>query len=192
MDDYLRGIIISSLECGRTQMEISEKIGVAQSVNSRLWQRYQDDANLSNATVTRKTVYRRLGFIGLYACTLVRCFGLTTTHYCHGVAKSIEHAIWTSSQWACVMFSDKSRFTRQSDSLRTFKWKSVSTRYLKATSLNGTVTVVQGYSRAFRGNYTGLQNSSNRNHVQPNLSEHNSETCKFVWGCHDCGISLYG
>ncbi|GFT60186.1 transposable element Tcb2 transposase [Trichonephila clavipes] len=31
------------LECGRTQLEVSEKLGIAQSVISRLWQRFQDD-----------------------------------------------------------------------------------------------------------------------------------------------------
>ncbi|GFV90025.1 HTH_Tnp_Tc3_2 domain-containing protein [Trichonephila clavipes] len=97
------------LECGRPQLEVSEELGIAQSVISRLWERFQDDDNvnrcystghprvttpnedrylafiakrnrrstasdlsrqLSSAigtTVSRQTVYRRLGHIGLYA-----------------------------------------------------------------------------------------------------------------------------
>ncbi|GFW62776.1 uncharacterized protein TNCV_2625391 [Trichonephila clavipes] len=43
LDDFLRGRFIGRLECGRTQLEISEELGIAQSVISRLWQRFQDD-----------------------------------------------------------------------------------------------------------------------------------------------------
>ncbi|GFY19580.1 transposable element Tcb1 transposase [Trichonephila clavipes] len=44
LDDFLRGRIIGRLECGLTQLEVSEELGIAQSVISRLWQRFQDDA----------------------------------------------------------------------------------------------------------------------------------------------------
>ncbi|GFY09317.1 transposable element Tcb1 transposase [Trichonephila clavipes] len=43
LDDFLRGRITGRLECGRTQLEVSEELGIAQSVISRLWQRFQDD-----------------------------------------------------------------------------------------------------------------------------------------------------
>ncbi|GFX23262.1 HTH_Tnp_Tc3_2 domain-containing protein [Trichonephila clavipes] len=46
LDDFLRGSI-GQLECGRTQLEESEKLVIAQSVISRLWQRFQDDGNVS-------------------------------------------------------------------------------------------------------------------------------------------------
>ncbi|GFS80283.1 transposable element Tcb1 transposase [Trichonephila clavipes] len=112
LDDFLRGRIIGRLECRRNQLEVSEEFGIAQSVTSRLWQRFQDDGNVSRCyntsppprvttlnedryiylavtakrnrrstaldlscqlssatgtTVSRQTVYRRLGHIGLYA-----------------------------------------------------------------------------------------------------------------------------
>ncbi|GFT61601.1 uncharacterized protein TNCV_34521 [Trichonephila clavipes] len=38
LDDFLRGKIIGRLECRRTQLDISEELGIAQSVISRLWQ----------------------------------------------------------------------------------------------------------------------------------------------------------
>ncbi|GFX08560.1 HTH_Tnp_Tc3_2 domain-containing protein [Trichonephila clavipes] len=47
LDDFLRGRIIGCLECGRTQLEVSEEFGIAQSVISRLWQHIQDDRNVS-------------------------------------------------------------------------------------------------------------------------------------------------
>ncbi|GFX47958.1 acyl-CoA synthetase family member 2, mitochondrial [Trichonephila clavipes] len=36
LDDFLRGIIIGRLECGRTQLEVSEELGITQNVISRL------------------------------------------------------------------------------------------------------------------------------------------------------------
>ncbi|GFU99872.1 HTH_Tnp_Tc3_2 domain-containing protein [Trichonephila clavipes] len=52
LDDFLRGRIIGRLECGRTQLEVSEELGIAQSVIFRLWQRFQDDGNVSRCYST--------------------------------------------------------------------------------------------------------------------------------------------
>ncbi|GFY24572.1 HTH_Tnp_Tc3_2 domain-containing protein [Trichonephila clavipes] len=129
---------------------VSEELGIAQSVISRLWQRFQDDGNVSRCystdrprvttpnydrylavtaksnrrstvsdlsrqlssatrtTISRQTVYRRLGHIGLYARRPVRYVPLTVTH-CHlRLTWSREHALWTPQQWSCVMFSPTS------------------------------------------------------------------------------------
>ncbi|GFS82128.1 transposable element Tcb1 transposase [Trichonephila clavipes] len=109
LDDFLRVRIIGRLECRRTQLEVHEELGITQSFISRLWQRFQDDGNVSRCystgrprvttpnedrylavtakrnrrstasdlfhqlssatgtTVSRQNVYRRLGYIGLYA-----------------------------------------------------------------------------------------------------------------------------
>ncbi|GFU05371.1 transposable element Tcb2 transposase [Trichonephila clavipes] len=42
---------------------------------------------------------------------------------------SREHVLWTPQQWSCVMFSDESRFSLQSDSRRTLIWRTPGTRY---------------------------------------------------------------
>ncbi|GFY31073.1 uncharacterized protein TNCV_4359801 [Trichonephila clavipes] len=52
LDDFLRGRIIGRLECGLTQLEVSEELGIAQSVISRLWQRFEDDSNVSRCYST--------------------------------------------------------------------------------------------------------------------------------------------
>ncbi|GFW08760.1 HTH_Tnp_Tc3_2 domain-containing protein [Trichonephila clavipes] len=133
LDDFLRGRIIRRLECGRTQLEVSEEVGIAQSVISRLWQRFQDDGNVSRCystgcpelqrrmrtgifgsycqknrrstasdlsrqlssatgtTVSRQTVYRLLGHIGLYARRPVRCVPLTAIHCRLQLTWSREH-----------------------------------------------------------------------------------------------------
>ncbi|KFM72124.1 Transposable element Tcb1 transposase, partial [Stegodyphus mimosarum] len=171
LDDFLRGRIIGRLECGRTQLEVSDELGIAQSVISRLWQQFQDDCNMSRrystgrprvttpnedrylavtakrnrrstasdlsrqlssatgTTISRQTVYRRLRQIGLHARRPARCIPLTVTHCRLRLAWSREHALWTSQQWACVMFSDESRFSLPSDSRRTFIWRAPDTRY---------------------------------------------------------------
>ncbi|GFY30181.1 transposable element Tcb1 transposase [Trichonephila clavipes] len=147
LDDFLRGRIIERLESGRTQLEVSEKFGISQSVISTLWQRFQNDVTakrnrrstasdlsrqLSSATgttVSRQTVYKRLGHIGLYACKSVRCVPLTATHCRLRLTWSREHALRTPQQWSFVMFSDESRLGLQSDSRRTLIWRAPGTRY---------------------------------------------------------------
>ncbi|GFX81180.1 uncharacterized protein TNCV_1911721 [Trichonephila clavipes] len=52
LDDFLRGRIIARLEYGHRQLEVSEELGIAQSVISRLWQRFQDDGNVSRCYST--------------------------------------------------------------------------------------------------------------------------------------------
>ncbi|GFY24888.1 transposable element Tcb2 transposase [Trichonephila clavipes] len=169
--DFLWGRIIGRLECRRTQLEVYEELGIAQSVISRLWQRFQDDGNvsrcystghlrvttpnedrylavtakrnrrstasdlsrqLSSATITtvsRQTAYRRFGYIGLYARRPVRCVPRTATHCCLRLTWNRELALWTPQQWSCVMFSDESRFSLQSDSRRTLIWRAPVTLY---------------------------------------------------------------
>ncbi|GFX20972.1 HTH_Tnp_Tc3_2 domain-containing protein [Trichonephila clavipes] len=124
---YQCGRIIGRLECGRTQLEVSEELEIAKSVISRLWQQFQYDA--TGTTVSTQTVYRRLGHIGLYARRPVRCVPLTATHCRLRLTWSREHALWTPQQWSCEMFSDESRFSFQSDSRRTLIWRAPGTRY---------------------------------------------------------------
>ncbi|GFW86739.1 transposable element Tcb2 transposase [Trichonephila clavipes] len=137
LDDCLLGRIIGRLECVRTQLKVYKELGIGQSVISRLWQRFQDDGNVSGCystgrprvttlnedrylsvisqtdrrstasglsrqlclatgtTVSRQTVYRRLGHIGLYARRPVRCVPLTATHGRLRLTWSREHALWT-------------------------------------------------------------------------------------------------
>ncbi|GFV05515.1 transposable element Tcb1 transposase [Trichonephila clavipes] len=154
-------------------LEVSEEPGIAQSVISRLWQRFQDDGNVSRCystgrprvttlnedwyiylavtakrnrrrtasdlscqlssatgkTVSRQTVYRRLGHIGLYARRPVRCVPLTATHCRQQLIWIRQHALWTPQQWSCVTFSDESSFSLQSDSRRTLIWRAPGIRY---------------------------------------------------------------
>ncbi|GFU27124.1 transposable element Tcb1 transposase [Trichonephila clavipes] len=116
-------------------LEVSEELGIDQSVISRFWQRFQDDGNVSRCystgrpQVTTPNEDRRLGHIGPYARRPVRCAPLTATHCRLRLTWSREHALWIPQQWSCVMFSDESRFSLQSDSRRTFIWRAPGSRY---------------------------------------------------------------
>ncbi|GBO42937.1 hypothetical protein AVEN_85579-1 [Araneus ventricosus] len=180
---------IKAYRCSSGLEVFSEELESLQSKSSpisRLWQRFQDDGNVSrcystgrprvttpnedrylavtskrnrrstasdlsrqlssatSTTVSRQTVYRRLGHIGLYARRPVRCVPHTATHCRLRLAWSREHALWTPQQWSCVMFSDESRFSLQSDSRRTFIWRAPGTRYHQEnTNERHRFTVVQ-------------------------------------------------
>ncbi|GFX99560.1 HTH_Tnp_Tc3_2 domain-containing protein [Trichonephila clavipes] len=86
-------------------------------------------SSATGTTVSRQTVYRRVGHIGLYARRSVRCVPLTATHCRMRLTWSREHALWTPQQWSRVMFSDESRFSLQSDSRLTLIWRLPGTRY---------------------------------------------------------------
>ncbi|GFX48270.1 transposable element Tcb1 transposase [Trichonephila clavipes] len=86
-------------------------------------------SSATGTTVSRQSVYRRIGHIGLYAGRPVRCVPLTATHCRLRLTWSRDHALWTPQQWSCVMFSsDESRFSLQSDSRRTLIWRAPGTR----------------------------------------------------------------
>ncbi|GFW45391.1 HTH_Tnp_Tc3_2 domain-containing protein [Trichonephila clavipes] len=137
-------------------------------------------SSATGTTVSRQTVYRRLGLIGLYASRPVRCVPLTATHCRLRLTWSREHALWTPQQWSCVMFSDESRFSLQSDSRRTLIWRASGTRYSKRTPLNDTVTVLQD------GPF-GEELCSVCNDDRPHLSGcHSETTCTFVSRRHGC------
>ncbi|GFX39542.1 transposable element Tcb1 transposase [Trichonephila clavipes] len=93
-------------------------------------------SSATGTTVSRQTVYRRLGHIGLYARRPVRCVPLTATHGHLRLTWSREHALWTPQQWSCVMFSDESRFSLQSDSRRTLIWRAPGTRYHQENTID--------------------------------------------------------
>ncbi|GFV38672.1 transposable element Tcb1 transposase [Trichonephila clavipes] len=114
LDDFLRSSIIGRLECERTQLEVSEELGIVQNVHSKLWQRFQDVGNVSSYRYNsfKAYRYRRLGHIGLYARRPTRCAPLTATHCSLRITWRREHALWTPQLWSCVMFSDESRMAR--------------------------------------------------------------------------------
>ncbi|GFU07478.1 transposable element Tcb1 transposase [Trichonephila clavipes] len=61
-------------------------------------------SSATGTTVSRQTVYRRLGHIGLYARRPVRCVPLNATHCRLRLIWNREHALWTPKRWSCDVF----------------------------------------------------------------------------------------
>ncbi|GFV03675.1 transposable element Tc1 transposase [Trichonephila clavipes] len=188
LDDFLGGRIIGRLECGRTQLEVSEELGIAQSAISRLSQQFQDDGNVSrcyNTSLPHVTTpnedlyifdsycqkkqtehsirpvssalfsYQYDSFKADHVQTLRAHRSIcsqdcqmcsTYSTHCHlRLTWSREHALWTPQQWSCVMFSDESRFSLQSDSHRTLIWRAPGTRYHQENTIERHRYVGEGW-----------------------------------------------
>ncbi|GFV11481.1 transposable element Tcb1 transposase [Trichonephila clavipes] len=137
IDDFLRGRIIGKIEEGRRITDVDREFDIAHSVVSRLWKSFKTTgmcsrrhgevvleqvANqflaASGKQISRKTVARRLRGGGLYARRPVVCVPLTRQHRTARLQWCREHHNWTEQDWACVLFSDESRFSLSSDCRR--------------------------------------------------------------------------
>ncbi|GFW84205.1 transposable element Tcb1 transposase [Trichonephila clavipes] len=93
-------------------------------------------SSVTGTTVSRQAVYRRLGHIGLYTRRPVICVPLSATHCRLRLTWSREHALWSPQHRSCVMFSDESRFSLQSDSRWTLIWRAPGTRYHQENTID--------------------------------------------------------
>ncbi|GFX23785.1 hypothetical protein TNCV_3597271 [Trichonephila clavipes] len=82
----------------------------------------------SRKQISRKTVARRLRE-GLYARRPVVCVPLTRPHRTARLQWCREHHNWTEQDWACVLFSDESRFSLSLDCRRQLIWRESGTAY---------------------------------------------------------------
>ncbi|GFT53061.1 transposable element Tcb1 transposase [Trichonephila clavipes] len=76
-----------------------------------------------------RTVARRLRGGGLYTRRPVVCVPLTRQHRTARLKWCREHHNWTEQHWACVLFSDESRFSLSSDCRRQLIWRESGTAY---------------------------------------------------------------
>ncbi|GFS93056.1 transposable element Tcb2 transposase [Trichonephila clavipes] len=150
IDDFMRGRIIGKIEEGRKITDVAREFDIAHNVVSRLWKsfkttgmcsrrhgggrvRTQQVANqflaASGKQISRKTVARRLRGGGLYARRPVVCVPLTRQHRTARLQWCREHRNWTEQDWACVLFSDESRFSLSSDCRRQLIWRESGTAY---------------------------------------------------------------
>ncbi|GFX59631.1 HTH_Tnp_Tc3_2 domain-containing protein [Trichonephila clavipes] len=77
---------------------------------------------------------------------------------CLRLTWSREHALWTPQQWSCVMFSNDSRFSLQSDSRRTLIWRAPGTRYHQENTIERTTPLRWCRMARLGRNYSWLQN----------------------------------
>ncbi|GFW07078.1 transposable element Tcb2 transposase [Trichonephila clavipes] len=83
----------------------------------------------SGKHISRKTVARRLRGGGLYARRPVMCVPLTRQHRTARLQWCREYHNWTEQDWACLLFSDESRFSLSSDCRRQLIWRESGTAY---------------------------------------------------------------
>ncbi|GFV77608.1 transposable element Tcb1 transposase [Trichonephila clavipes] len=83
----------------------------------------------SGKQISRKTVARRLRGGGLYARRPVVCAPLTRQHRTARLQWCHEHHNWTEQDWACVLFSDESRFSPSSDCRCQMIWRESGTAF---------------------------------------------------------------
>ncbi|GFW68545.1 transposable element Tc1 transposase [Trichonephila clavipes] len=146
IDDFMRDRIIGKIEERQKITDVVREFDIAHSVVSRLRQIYrpisakrnrrttaQQVANqllaASGKKISRKIVARRLKGGGLYARRPVVCVPLTRQHRTARLQWCREHHNWTEQDWACVLFSDESRFSLSSDCRRQLIWRESGTAY---------------------------------------------------------------
>ncbi|GFX27152.1 transposable element Tcb2 transposase [Trichonephila clavipes] len=148
IDDFMRGRIIGKIEEGRKITDVAREFDIAHSVVSRLWKSFQTTGKCSRRhgelvseqvanqflaalgkQISRKTVARRLRGGGLYARRPVVCVPLTRQHRTARLQWCREHHNWTEQDWACVLFSDESRFSLSMDCRRQLIWRESGTAY---------------------------------------------------------------
>ncbi|GFY25411.1 transposable element Tcb1 transposase [Trichonephila clavipes] len=138
IDDFMRGRIIGKIEEGRKITDVAGEFDIAHSVVSRLWKSFKTTGMCSRRhgggrvkrkQISRKTVARRLRGGGQYSRRHVVCVLLTRQHRTARLQWCREHHNWTEQDWACILFSDESRFSLSSDCRRQLIWRENGTAY---------------------------------------------------------------
>ncbi|GFV29694.1 transposable element Tcb2 transposase [Trichonephila clavipes] len=129
IDDFMRGRIIGKIE-GRKITDVAREFDIAHSVVSRLWKSFKTTGMCSRrhgGGRVRSTTPAEERYIVLSAKRNRR-----TTAQQHRTAHlqwCREHHNWTEQDWACVLFSEESRFSLSSDCRRQLIWRESGTAY---------------------------------------------------------------
>ncbi|GFW70663.1 transposable element Tcb2 transposase [Trichonephila clavipes] len=132
IDDFMRGRIIGRIEEGRKITDVAREFDIAHSVVSRLWKLFikllECVVNGTGEVVLeerrlQKTDISSYQQKGTGAPQLSRQHRTARLQWCR------EHLNWTEQDWACVLFSDESRFSLSSDCRRQLIWRESGTAY---------------------------------------------------------------
>ncbi|GFW99054.1 transposable element Tcb2 transposase [Trichonephila clavipes] len=130
IDDFMHGRIFGKIEEGRKITDVARVFDIAHSVVSRLWKSFKTTGMCSRrhgGGRVRSTTPAEDRYIVLSAKRNRR-----TTAQQHRTARlqwCREHHNWTEQDWACVLFSDESRFSLSSDCRRQLIWRESGTAY---------------------------------------------------------------
>ncbi|GFX41595.1 transposable element Tcb2 transposase [Trichonephila clavipes] len=131
IDDFMRGRIIGKIEEGRKITDVARGFDIAHSVVSRLWKSFKTTGMCSRrhgggrvrSTTPAEDRYIVLSAKGTGAPQLSRQHHTARLQWCR------EHHNWTEQDWACILFSDESRFSLSSDCRRQLIWRESGTAY---------------------------------------------------------------
>ncbi|GFS48314.1 transposable element Tcb2 transposase [Trichonephila clavipes] len=130
IDDFMRGRIIGKIEEGRKITDVAREFDIAHSVVSRLWKSFKTTGMCSRRHGEVVLEVRRLQKTDISSYqqkgTGAPQLSSTVLPVCNGVV-SITN--WTEQDWACVLFSDESRFSLSSDCRRQLIWRESGTAY---------------------------------------------------------------
>ncbi|GFU68517.1 transposable element Tcb2 transposase [Trichonephila clavipes] len=141
IDDFMRGRIIGKIEEGRKITDVARVFDIAHSVVSRLWKSFKTsgmcvvDGTGEVALEVRRlqktdiSSYQQKGTGAPQLSRPVVCVPLTRQHRTARLQWCREHHNWTEQDWACVLFSDESRFSLSSDCRRQLIWRESGTAY---------------------------------------------------------------
>ncbi|GFY29676.1 transposable element Tcb2 transposase [Trichonephila clavipes] len=130
IDDFMRGRISGMIEEGRKITDVARKFDIAQSVASRLWKSFKTTGMCSRRHGEVVLEVRRLQKTDI--SSYQQKSNRRTTAQQHRTARlqwCREHHNWTEQNWACVLFSDESRFSLSSDCRRKLIWRESGTAY---------------------------------------------------------------
>ncbi|GFY19189.1 transposable element Tcb2 transposase [Trichonephila clavipes] len=131
IDDFMRGRIIGKIEEGRKITDVAREFDIAHSVVSRLWKSFKTTGMCSRrhgggrvrSTTPAEDRYIFLSAKGIGGTQLSRHHRTARLQWCR------EHHNWTEQDWACVLFSDESRFSLSSDCRCQLIWSESGTAY---------------------------------------------------------------
>ncbi|GFU44387.1 transposable element Tcb2 transposase [Trichonephila clavipes] len=150
IDDFMRGRIIGKIEEGRKITDVAREFDIAHSVVSRLWKLFkttgmcsrrhgggrvrsttpaEDRYIVQSAKRNRRTTAQQVANKFLAASRNRSPEKLLPDHRTARLQWCHEHHNWTEQDWACVLFSDESRFSLSSDCRRQLIWRESGTAY---------------------------------------------------------------
>ncbi|GFV48966.1 transposable element Tcb2 transposase [Trichonephila clavipes] len=132
IDDFIRGRIIGKIEEGRKITDVAREFDIAHSIVSRLWKSFKTTGMCSRRHGKVVLEVRRLqkSDISSYQQKGTGALQLSRQHRTARFQWCREHHNWTEQDWACVLFSDESRFSLSSDCRRQLIWCESGTAYL--------------------------------------------------------------
>ncbi|GFX53806.1 transposable element Tcb2 transposase [Trichonephila clavipes] len=126
IDDFMRSRIIRKIEEGRKITHVAREFDIAHSVVSRLRKSFKTNGMCSRRHGEVVLEVRRLQKTDMSS---YQQKGTGAPQLSGTVQWCREHHNWTEQDWACVLFSDESRFSLSSDCRRQLIWRESGTAY---------------------------------------------------------------